>query len=158
MKKNLYRIGHICILVCLCAFFFLSLQGNKDSSASFKSVYKSTIKSVELTDMVEQDNLDVKRFLQLDPSQYKKIVYYKNSDGMKASEYVLVEFANHAQQDDFEKKINARVETQIKVFGTYAPKETAYLKKAVIDIRANYALYAVGEDAEKMDEQFLAAL
>lgn len=158
MKKYTYLICKIFILFGMIWVAFSSLNVEKDSKSSMKTVLNKTIENINLDGIEKQNNLTMKRFLNLEPSQYKNCVYYKINDAMSASEFVLVEFKDHSQQESFQKAIQTRVEKQKGIFEGYAPKQADLLKNAIIDIQGNYALYVVKDDAKTMDSQFLSAL
>ena len=117
-----------------------------------ETVQNKTIEKVNLDGFTQLDNLNIKRFLGLDPSQYDGSVYYKSDDAMSAREFIIVKFKDHSQQYSFKETIEKRI------FEGYAPDQAELLKNAVIDIHGNYALYAVKEDAATMNDQFLKAL
>ena len=104
----------------------------------------------------------MKRFLDLDPSQYESVIYYKSDDAMSASEFVLVKFKDHSQQEPFKETIEKRVKNQKGIFEGYAPQQAELLKNAIIDIHGNYGLnyglYAVKKDANTMNDQFKKVL
>ena len=68
-------------------------------------VQSKTIENINLDGLSQQDNLSMKRFLDLDPSQYESVIYYKSDDAMSASEFVLVKFKDHSQQEPFKETI-----------------------------------------------------
>ena len=158
MRRYVYLICKIFILFGMFLLVFSSLNIEKDSKASMETVLNKTVSNINLNGMEKQDNLAMKRFLNLDPSQYKSCIYYKIDDAMQASEFVIVQFKDHSQQEAFQKTIQTRIENQKGIFEGYAPKQADLLKNAIIDIQGNYALYVVKDDAKTMDSQFLSAL
>lgn len=158
MKKNIYVICKAIVLVCLIVLVSSNFKVDKDSSAKMETVQNKTIENVKLDGFSQLDNLNIKRFLGLDPSQYEGCVYYKSDDAMSAREFIIVKFKDHSQQDTFQEIIEKRINDQKGIFEGYAPDQAELLKNAVIDIHGNYALYVVNEDATKMDDQFVKAL
>ena len=158
MKKNIYTICKAIVLVCLIILVASNFKVDKDSKASMEAVQNKTIEKVNLDGFTQLDNLNIKRFLGLDPSQYDGSVYYKSDDAMSAREFIIVKFKDHSQQDAFKETIEKRINSQKGIFEGYAPDQAELLKNAVIDIHGNYALYAVKEDATTMNDQFLKAL
>lgn len=158
MKKNIYTICKAIVLICLIILVASNFKVDKDSKASMETVQNKTIEKVNLDGFTQLDNLNIKRFLGLDPSQYDGSVYYKSDDAMSAREFIIVKFKDHSQQDAFKETIEKRINSQKGIFEGYAPDQAELLKNAVIDINGNYALYAVKEDAATMNDQFLKAL
>lgn len=131
---------------------------DKDSMKTMEEVQSKTIENINLDGLSQQDNLSMKRFLDLDPSQYESVIYYKSDDAMSASEFVLVKFKDHSQQEPFKETIEKRVKNQQGIFEGYAPQQAELLKNAIIDIHGNYGLYAVKKDANTMNDQFKKVL
>ena len=146
------------VLICLIILVASNFKVDKDSKASMETVQNKTIEKINLDGFTQLDNLNIKRFLGLDPSQYDGSVYYKSDDAMSAREFIIVKFKDHSQQDAFKETIEKRISSQKGIFEGYAPDQAELLKNAVIDIHGNYALYVVKEDAATMNDQFLKAL
>lgn len=158
MKQLILRIFKIFTLFGIIVFMIMQIPNEQDSSTSIEKVESSTIQNIDVSNMSKQDNLSIKRFLDLDPSQYMNIVYYKSNDAMQASEFVIVRFKDDSQQNQFKEKIDARVQNQKKIFEGYAPEQAELLANNILDIHANYALYVVSPNAKQMDEQFIHSL
>ena len=146
------------LVVVLAVFLFLQIKQPSNSGTDFQTVVDVTLKEKNLDEFKQGDNLAIKRFLGMNPEEFESIVYYKNTDTMKASEVVIVKFKDNKQSSVFKDAMKSRIENQKNVFGGYIEEEEGYLNKAVIDIQANYALYAVGEDAQTLMKQFESAL
>lgn len=70
MKKNIYTICKAIVLICLIILVASNFKVDKDSKASMETVQNKTIEKVNLDGFTQLDNLNIKRFLGLDPSQY----------------------------------------------------------------------------------------
>ena len=143
MKKYIFTILKGFVLIGFIILLSTNFSYDKDSTKTMEEVQSKTIENIKLDGLSQQDNLSMKRFLDLDPSQYESVIYYKSNDAMSASEFVLVKFKDHYQQEPFE---------------GYAPQQAELLKNAIIDIHGNYGLYAVKEDANTMNDQFKKVL
>ena len=158
MNKNILR-GLKVIVLILFVFVFVSVYNvPQDSTKKFEEVLSQTQKDLDLSVMVQQDNQMIRRNLGLDPESYEQIVYYKIDDVMQANEYVLVQFKDHSQQKPFEESIQKRIDDQINLYEGYAPDQVQLLDKAVVNVQANYALYAVDTNASSLEVQFLSSL
>ncbi|MGM9913046.1 DUF4358 domain-containing protein [Floccifex sp.] len=156
MKK--YQIGQIICVICIAFFMFTQIRIPKESGANFEVVSQTTIAKVDTSTLQQQDNLEIKRFLSLNPEEYESIVYYKDTDAMKASEFVIVKFKNSDQANQFRNSIDQRIENQQKVFDGYIEDQASLLKQSIVDIQGNYALYAVLPNAKEVDETFLSVI
>lgn len=158
MKKYVFTILKGFVLIGFIILLSTNFAYDKDSTKTMEEVQNNTLENINLDGLSQQDNLSMKRFLDLDPAQYESIIYYKSDDAMSASEFVLVKFKDHSQQDPFKETIEKRVKNQKGIFEGYAPKQAELLKNAIIDIHANFGLYAVKEDANTMNDQFKKVL
>lgn len=68
MKKNIYTICKAIVLICLIILVASNFKVDKDSKASMETVQNKTIEKVNLDGFTQLDNLNIKRFLGLDPS------------------------------------------------------------------------------------------
>ena len=154
MKKYVFTILKGFVLIGFIILLSTNFSHDKDSTKTMEEVQNNTLENINLDGLSQQDNLSMKRFLDLDPAQYESVIYFKSDDAMSASEFVLVQFKDHSQQEQFRETIEKRVKNQKGIFEGYAPQQAELLKTAVIDIHANFALYAVKEDANTMNDQF----
>lgn len=158
MKKYIFTILKGFVLIGFIILLSTNFSYDKDSTKTMEEVQSKTIENINLDGLSQQDNLSMKRFLDLDPSQYESVIYYKSNDAMSASEFVLVKFKDHSQQEPFKETIEKRVKNQKGTFEGYAPQQAELLKNAIIDIHGNHGLYAVKEDANTMNDQFKKVL
>lgn len=158
MKKYIFTILKGFVLIGFIILLSTNFSYDKDSTKTMEEVQSKTTENINLDGLSQQDNLNMKRFLDLDPSQYESVIYYKSDDAMSASEFVLVKFKDHSQQEPFKETIEKRVKNQKGIFEGYAPQQAELLKNAIIDIHGNYGLYAVKKDANTMNDQFKKVL
>ena len=154
---SINRMIKIVLFICILLFLASNVIQPSDSALSIDKVQSITLKKIDTSELIEQDNQDIKRFLSLVPSEYQDIVYLKQQDTMQASEIVIVKFKSHAQHAQFEQAINKHKEERRKVFDGYAPEEAQLLKESICTIHANYALFVVGKDAKTINNQFLSS-
>lgn len=157
VKKNIIVLKFI-IFILIVIVLGKNLIVPKNSTADIDAVWEKMIEKVDLNVVAEKGNRDVKRFLGLDPESYKGIYYCKASDTMKADEIVLVEFSNNEQAKDFVSKIENYRDERIRVFAGYAPDQEDLLKKSIIEVQANYAVFLVNEDASSILMRFRTAI
>lgn len=158
MKKYIFTILKGFVLIGFIILLSTNFSYDKDSTKTMEEVQNKTIENINLDGLSQQDNLSMKRFLDLDPSQYESVIYYKSDDAMSASEFVLVKFKDHSQQEPFKETIEKRVKNQKGIFEGYAPQQAELLKNTIIDTHGNYGLYAVKKDANTMNDQFKKVL
>lgn len=136
------------VLVCLILFVGQYLIVPKDSTTPFDTVAKDSVKDVKLTDYTVQENRNVRRFLSIDPTEYKNVRYYKNNDTMQSSEIVIIQFKSNDQADAFKQAMQKHVDDQINIFDGYLPKEADLLKQCKIVTKANYGIYVTNKKVD----------
>lgn len=146
------------ILVLIFLFIVVNVRQPSDSDSKFTTVEKETTENINMSNMEKQNNQAIRRFLQLDPTQYEDIVYYKQQDTMKSDELVIVKFKSHDQQDSFTKTIQEHTQNQKNIYEGYAPKQAEKLKNSICHVQANYGIYVVSNKAKMMDSQFTDSL
>lgn len=112
MKKYIFTILKGFVLIGFIILLSTNFSYDKDSTKTMEEVQSKTIENINLDGLSQQDNLSMKRFLDLDPSQYESVIYYKSDDAMSASEFVLVKFKDRSQQEPFKETIEKRVKNQ----------------------------------------------
>lgn len=146
------------ILILILVFVFENVHQPSDSDVKMKTVEKETTENINMSNMEKQNNQAIRRFLQLDPTQYEDIVYYKQQDTMKSDELVIVKFKSHDQQDSFRKSMDEHTQNQKNIYEGYAPKQAEKLKNSICHVQANYGIYVVSNKAKEMDSQFTESL
>lgn len=152
------KILRMIVLVVLVAFLGFQIQIPKMHEEPFENVLKTTINNVDLSQYEVMSNQKIRRFLNLDPNDFESIIFYRNNDPMQASEFVLVKFKDMNQSQSFEECMHDRIDSQIDIFEGYIDEEVSLLKKAVILVDGNYALYAVGDFTNTVQSQFLESI
>lgn len=144
------------LLVLILAFLAANVIQPSDSNLKMSTVQDVTLKKVNMKDLTKQTNQDIKRFLGIQPGDYKEIVYYKHNDTMQSPEILIVKFANHAQQKPFVEAMKKHRDERKGVFEGYAPKEAQLLADSITTVHANYAIFIVHKDAKTINKQFLS--
>lgn len=157
LVKNIVYIKWIVLVLILITLAF-NFMGPRDSKVDIDNVWSKMIKSVDLTEIPEKENQDVKRFLGLDPESYEGIRYCKAIDTMKADEIVLVKFKNDVDSQAFQDSIEGHKNERINLFAGYAPDEEQLLKNSILDIHANYAVFIANKDAQTIFSNFKKAI
>lgn len=158
MKTLKWYALQVIIVILTLVFILPNFIAPSISKVPFDKVRQATLVNWNLETMPFQDRLAIKRFLSVDPTEYKNIAYYKNADVMQSDECLIVELKDLSQAKALTETLKQRIEAQRNVFKGYAPKEAAKLDKAIIDVQANMVLYVVSDQAKQYDQQFLKGL
>lgn len=145
-KGNIDNIKDFCSRF-FSVFLFNELSGPRMSSADFGVVEKNVMKKMAAFHLEKQQGQAIKKNLSIDPSNYENIEYYKANDPMDVREIVIVKFKDTSQGDAFKKAMQDRVDAQIHAFDGYGVEQVGLLKKAVISVDMNYAIYVTCDKA-----------
>lgn len=145
-KGNIDNIKDFCSRF-FSVFLFNELSGPRMSSADFGVVEKNVMKKMAAFHLEKQQRQAIKKNLAIDPSNYENIEYYKANDPMDVREIVIVKFKDTSQGDAFKKAMQDRVDAQIHAFDGYGVEQVGLLKKAVISVDVNYAIYVTCDKA-----------
>ena len=164
MKKFRFRAEDIltyikmALILGLLIFIIWDLRGEKTSNAKIDKVQEAVYQASGLENVEQAPNRTVKRLYGLDPQDYDGLVLYAPQSNMDVNEILIVKLSNTDQASGVEDAINERLETQEKSFDGYGVEQTKLLKDHVLQVQGNYILYAVGENASKMQAAFLNSL
>jgi hypothetical protein len=147
-------------LVLAFVFYFKpSFQSIKpDSSAAFEDVLAAIEEKADAELFPAQDEQALRRYFDLDASDYENIVFLRQDDALSASEIVLVRFSNNDEADQFQETMQERINSQIQVYEGYAPEQAGLAKAAQIEVNGNYAFYVCADNASELLQSFDAAV
>ncbi len=138
-------------------FLYFQLNGEKTSETGFAEMQKQVTSQADLGKMQKANNQMIKRLYGLDPTSYSGVLLYYPLTNMGAEELMLIQMKDASQKEAVKKALEARQETQVKSFEGYGVEQTAMLKKSIIDVRSNYALFISGDEAQAVAGAFNSA-
>lgn len=157
-RARVYSILKGILLIIFAVLLAGHIIQPSDSNKTLPEITAETLKDIDMLSMVEKTPNDVKLFLQLNPGDYKEIVYYKSDDVMQPSEILIVHFNSQDQYDAFESAVNAHVNSQANIFEGYAQEQYELTQSAVIQRYGNYGIFVIHPDAMVIYSQFRKAL
>ena len=98
-------------------------------------------------DLEKQGGKEIKKYLSINSADYENIQYYKSADPMNVREIVIVKFKDPSQGEVFKEAMQRRIDAQINAFNGYGVEQVGLLKKAVVSLDMNYAIYVTCETA-----------
>lgn len=160
MKTKTKIIGGVRILmvVALLAFIIVLQRGDKTSTADIDDVAAAVTAQLDLSNVQEGTNSDLKKYYGLSAADYEGVVYYAPVSNMDAEELLIIKLKDTSQADTVESAIQSRLETQKNTFDGYGVEQYNLLEKSVLDVKGNYILYVVHADASKADQAFKNSL
>ena len=160
MKTKTKIVGGIRILMvfALLVFIIVLQRGDKTSTADIGDVATAVTAQLDLSNVQEGTNSDLKKYYGLSASDYEGVVYYAPVSNMDAEELLIIKLKDTSQADTVESAIQSRLETQKNTFDGYGVEQYNLLEKSVLDVKGNYILYVVHADASKADQAFKNSL
>lgn len=158
-QQTIFNIG--IMIICVIAFLNVLAPAfikKPKSDTPFDQVVQKTLEGIDMTNYPSQDIQSVRRFFQLDPQHFDQIGFYRTNDAMSADELLIVQFSDPKSADQFKNSVEKRIQDQIDVYSGYAPEQEDTMKKAIVDIYQNYALYVSGPQADRIEQNFINAL
>lgn len=150
MKKKVLIILKSFLVILFGVFLFNELSGPSMSLTDFAVVENNVMKKMTDYDLEKQSRQTIKKNLGIDPSNYENIVYFKSQDPMDVREIVIVKFKDINQGDKFKEAMLNRIDGQIKAFNGYGVDQVGLLKKAVVSVDMNYAIYVTCDKANNV--------
>ncbi len=146
------------MVFALLAFIVVLQRGDKTSTADIGDVATAVTAQLDLSNVQEGTNSDLKKYYGLSASDYEGVVYYAPVSNMDAEELLIIKLKDTSQADTVESAIQSRLETQKNTFDGYGVEQYNLLEKSVLDVKGNYILYVVHADASKADQAFKNSL
>ena len=159
LRRMLPAIFKWVFLVLILSFVLLqAMAGGTASPAPFDAVSEAVLGAAEMENMTLGDNQMIRRLYGLDPGDYEGVLLYYPSTNMGTDEIFLVKLSDLGQQETVKKAMEQRLQSQMDVFEGYAPAQYAALEQGIVEVRGNYLLLLVAEDAGPVRHAFLDAL
>ena len=155
-----FTIAKFILIACLLAFVFFTVASDPTSDASIDDVSQAVIEAMDdnTETMKEADGRAFKRDFGLSANDYEGVVYYAPAANMEATEFLVVKLSDTSQQQELRDAVETRVSQQLNTFEGYAPEQAGLMQDAVVDVRGNYVLYAVGSNAQAARSAFAKSL
>ena len=159
MKKLIvYRIIKVILVVIMGIWLFDRLSGTKVSKTSFTKMQSIMVKHVNTKQTKVGNKQIIRRLYGLDPSNYEGIMLYYPSSTMSANELLVVKLKSVKDEQSVVDLIKARRQSQKNAFKGYGAAQTKLLNDSLIEVRGNYILYVVDENASSIRDAFVKAL
>lgn len=155
-----FTIVKFILIACLLAFVFFTVASDPISDTPIEEVSQAVIEAMggDVETMKEEDGRAFKRDFGLSANDYEGVVYYAPASNMEATEILVVKLSDTAQQQELRDAVETRVSQQLNTFEGYAPEQAGLMQDAVVDVRGNYVLYAVGSNAQAARSAFAKSL
>lgn len=146
--------------VIIALIFLISMFGQTPpSDVPLQTLEEATVGYLTESEVQPADSRMVRRLYGLNPTDFEDLILFYPSTNMGAEELLLVKLADTSQQEAVQAAVQTRLETQKTSFDGYGVEQFALLTEhSVIEVRGNYVLFIVCQDAQSARRAFLSAL
>lgn len=137
----------------------LSITGcSTTKDISLKDIEESMSNSISFDSMKPGDKKTLKRFFGLNADDFEEVLIYQPTSTMDVDELLLIKVKDSSQLDTIENTMDSRVENQIQVFRSYAPKQASILENYIIKVKGDYIIYIVNENSDEILDAFIKSI
>lgn len=159
MKKLLLEIARWAVALTAVISLAVMFRSAPISDADPNAVREAVTARMDLSNVLEADNQMIRRLYGLDIAAYEGCILYYPATNMGAEELLIVKLADPEQAQTVQSAIEKRLQTQKNTFDGYGVEQYDLLTNhAVVEVRGNYVLFAVGQTSDQVRQAFLDAL
>jgi len=155
---KMLRMFSILLVSLLGVIMILCLSGTRGSTKTMEEV-SAPVAAAFRNDRAElREGRILKKYYDLNPGDYEEVLLYFPVTNMDPQELLIIRLRDPSQAQEVTAAIRNRQQVQIGIYEGYAPEQLALCQQGIIDVRGNYILYVVHEDAELIDRIFRESL
>ena len=159
MKKLLLEIARWAVALTAVISLAVMFRSAPISDADPNAVREAVTARMDLSNVLEADNQMIRRLYGLDIAAYEGCILYYPATNMGAEELLIVKLSDPEQAQTVQSAIEKRLQTQKNTFDGYGVEQYDLLTNhAVVEVRGNYVLFAVGQTSDQVRQAFLDAL
>ena len=159
MKVLLLELARWAVALAAVISLVLMFRSDPISDAEPAAVREAVTAQMDMTNLLEADNQMIRRLYGLDIAAYESCCLYYPATNMGAEELLIVKLSDPDQAEAVCASIDARLQTQKNTFDGYGVEQYDLLTNhAVVEVRGNFVLFAVGQTSDQVRQAFLDAL
>ncbi len=156
VNKHKFTIIQILLVIGLLIFIAIRSKGETMSDTAFSDMKQAVISAIDMSDVTEGSDLDIKKYYGLNPADYEGIAYYKPNTGMTAQEILLVKLNDSSQSESVMAAMTERATQRATSFDGYAPEQYEMINNRVQLAQGNYAIMVIHPNAQAAEAAFLS--
>lgn len=158
IKISAARIMKYAVLAAIIGFCVILMLYMSGSSRSFDEVKEEVEKSLDTSELTEQNSAAFKRSFGLNAADYAGVAYYSAGSTISASEVLLIRIKSDDQIREITDAIDNRISSRKNDFEGYLPEQEKLLDNAKQSVRGAFVFYAVSENADEYLKIFNSSL
>ncbi|GIQ70404.1 DUF4358 domain-containing protein [Xylanibacillus composti] len=154
------RFLPIMLAVSVVAQMLLGCSGNSGASEELTAVEVGRYiqQAASLDDMKQGDWEKLQKLFHIEAEKVEDFVLYTASSNVKADELAVIKAKDANEVDTLIENIQKRIDAQSVKFQGYRPEEYYLIERHVLKTKGRFILFAVSEEADRMEEVFDEAL
>lgn len=150
-NKKLLNIIEAIVILFLLIFIILVAGKGRTKDISMSDAAEYFLGSSLTEGLGKKEDFSANQSFGLVPKEY---VYIKSDEIMDVRELFIVKTSSDEEMEKIEDAVAERLEDQISSFTNYGTNQLSLLENALTFEKGRYYFYAVGEDADKLLDEF----
>lgn len=147
------------VLILILLIFMVSVYSSSNAKdIDLDSLEAQLKKKTDINKMQKCSKRNLMQFMALDYNAYDSFIYYKSKEALGVDELLVIKANRKEDLSEVLDAVDKRVESQIKTFEGYGPKQVILLKDAIVYKKGQYLLYCVGKNPDIYQEVFKDAI
>jgi hypothetical protein len=134
------------------------INSNEVSDKSVDEIMASCESLIDLESAEKKGYQELKQYYGLNEGDLAGYAYYGPISMMDVTEVLIVKTVDSSQCEDIEDAIEKRLSEQKNNFSGYGTNQMDLLNHSVIKTKGNYVFFAVAENADEIEENFLKVI
>ncbi|WP_028609138.1 DUF4358 domain-containing protein [Paenibacillus harenae] len=154
------RLLTIMLTVSVVAGGLVGCSGGSGASEELSAaeVAEHIQQAASLEDMKQGDMGKLQKLYHIEAENVEDFVLYTASSNVKAEELAIIKVKDAIEADNVLENIRQRIEAQKVKFQDYRPVEYFLIEKHVLKTKGRFIVFAVSEEAGRMEDAFDEAL
>lgn len=147
------------VLIALFLVYIGALLAMKgDSRTPFDRMEAIVTEAAEDKTMVKADGSVLRHYYGINASDYEGVLLLVKEGMMEVDELLLVKLKSPEQAETIEAAVEKRRGERKESFEGYGAEQTRLIEDSVTEIRGNYVLFVIGDNAQQIHKAFMKGL
>ncbi|WP_160673256.1 DUF4358 domain-containing protein [Clostridium sp. C8-1-8] len=147
--KRIYGVFAILVMLVV-----VMVSCSNKQEIKVEDINKKIGNAVDLLTLKSEDATKLKKTYGIEENKLDGFEFYRADSNVKADEILIIKAKEKSDIQDFQDKINKRIEKQEVNFKDYLPEEYGLLKNSVVKVKGNIIIFVASKDADKIIQAF----
>ncbi|MGN0374974.1 MAG: DUF4358 domain-containing protein [Butyrivibrio sp.] len=154
----LLKIKEFLSVGCLVAFIIFINRQTVYIDTDIDSIIEAVGEEAEIDNMQEYSSAQIRAEFDINVNECRGVAYFGHDSVMDCETLLVVCLEDSTQGEAIIRHITSKREELMKLFASYAPEQYELLEQSVLVQRDKYVLYAVSNNAQKIEEAFIRCI